>query len=116
MCEATILSITTHIGQCKPDIVVIEMPAFSQTAKSALAIGMCWGAITAIEVAFLIPPSMLKVWSDSKRGDGKDEVKKKVLERVFLSPTQQRNDNIIDAVGICLMTKDILYTLHHEQH
>jgi Holliday junction resolvasome RuvABC endonuclease subunit len=89
------------------DAVIIEMPCFTQSSKSALLIGMCWGVVCDID-AILVEPSALKKWSGSKRGDRKLKVKEKVLSRVTLELRQQSNDNIVDAVGLALMFSDLI--------
>lgn len=88
------------------NVIIVEMPCFTQSAKSAMLIGMCWGAIAQLKNAILVEPSALKKWSKSKPKDGKKKVKEKVLERVMLDKNQQSNDNIVDAVGLALLFID----------
>ena len=97
-----------------PDILIIEMPCFTQSAKSALAIGMLWGLAARFQKAILIEPSALKNWSESKRGDGKEKVKEKVLSRLHLLSSQSSNDNIVDAIGIALLFLDKINELKYE--
>lgn len=97
------------------DMVVIEVPCFTQSSKSAMLIGMCWGAICDFD-SVLIEPSALKRWSDSKSGDKKSMVKEKVLSRVTLTAKAASDDNIVDAVGIALMTSDLISLVNHESH
>lgn len=103
----TVIEIKDLINNAQPNIVVIEMPCFTQSSKAALVIGMCWGCVGDINANF-IEPSMLKRWSGSKRGDKKAKVKEKVLNRAIIPQEQISNDNIIDAVGIALMTSDFI--------
>lgn len=81
--------------------VLVEMPFFSQNAKSAMAVGVCWGAIQSLDCT-LVEPSFLKLWSGSKKGDGKSEVKEKVKRLCSLDRKALANDNQVDAVGIGL--------------
>jgi len=97
------------------DMVIIEMPCFTQSSLSALLIGMCWGAIMEVD-PILIEPSAIKRWSGSKKGDKKTKVKEKVLQRVALSQKEASNDNIVDAVGIAFFVSDLISTIHHEHH
>lgn len=100
--EETVKQIKSRISLYDCDIVVIEMPAYTQSAKSAILIGMCWGAYISIySNVIIIPPSALKKWSNSKPGDKKSKVKEKVEDMTGLSIT---NDNIVDAIGIALLT------------
>lgn len=100
------------------DLIIIEMPAFSQSAKSALAIGMCWGALAewvGHEKVIFVEPRQLKVWSQSKAGDAKNKVKEKVLSRLHLG-RDGSNDNIVDAVGLCLMFSDMVTQCKYDQN
>lgn len=97
----------------KPDAIIVEMPVYTQSAKAALAIGMCWGVVSQLD-CFLIEPSALKKWSGSKRGDKKNLVKEKVIERITLSDKELSNDNIIDAIGISLMFNDVIRQKKYE--
>jgi Holliday junction resolvasome RuvABC endonuclease subunit len=100
--EESVNTIKKYIELHKCNVVVIEMPAYTQSAKSAILIGMCWGAYVSIHKdVIIIPPSALKKWSESKRGDKKTKVKEKVEEMTGLIIT---NDNVIDAIGIGLLT------------
>lgn len=83
------------------NVIVVEMPCFTQNAKAAIAIGLCWGSIQSLDCLF-VEPSFLKIWSGSKKGDGKKEVKEKVKRLTCLEKDQLSNDNIVDAVGIGL--------------
>lgn len=91
----------------KADVVLVEMPCFSQNAKSAIAIGLLWGCIADLDY-ILVEPSFLKIWSGSKRGDEKKKVKEKVMERTCLDKKQLANDNITDAIGIGLAFCDLI--------
>lgn len=93
----------------KPHAVIVEMPCFTQDGKSALCIGALWGAVKSEWT--LVEPSLLKQWSGSIKGDGKTEVKKKVLERVNLDKKQKSNDNIVDSVGLALCFVDLINKL-----
>lgn len=95
------------------DALIVEMPCFTQSSKSAILIGMCWGIIAEFD-AILVEPSALKYWSGAKKGDSKSPIKTKVTERVFLNPREQSNDNIVDAVGLALMFEDTISLLKHE--
>lgn len=112
--DKTFQRIWQMINESKADIVVVEMPAFTQSAKAALCIGMCWGALSSFigsDRFCFIEPSVLKSWSESKKGDKKAKVKQKVLDRTNI---QSNDDNIIDAVGIALVTSDIISQLKYE--
>lgn len=94
------------IQKHKPDVIAIEFPCFTQSAKSAILIGMVWGCFANLLLhpdCYAIEPEALKKWSGSKRGDGKTKVGDKVLLRVDV---ETENDNVLDAIGICLMCKD----------
>lgn len=100
-------------SEYKPDAIIVEFPAVSQNASAGIAIGMCWGIWSEYfskDHFVAVEPSALKIWSSSKRGDKKDKVKQKVLERVWLPPHKQNDDNIIDAIGLSLLFVD----LYHE--
>lgn len=114
--EENTLRILRQLGQSGFDMMVIEVPCFPQSSLSAIAIGMCWGGIASIANAITIKPAALKLWSDSAKGDEKKAVKRKVMERAFLTPSQASNDNIVDAAGIALMTSDYISTIRHEKH
>lgn len=101
--------------------VVVEMPIGSQDAISARYLGYCYGIIAAIELTanpdfIYISPYDLKQWSGKKKNT-KEHVKKMVHERLGRLVTT-KNDNIIDALGICLMRCDYYsrkrYTENHE--
>ena len=85
----------------KADVVLVEMPCFSQNAKAAIAVGLLWGAIVDLDY-ILVEPSFLKIWSGSKRGDHKAEVKAKVESMTCLDKKQLANDNIVDSVALGL--------------
>lgn len=102
------ISMMESLIQKNAGVTIVEMPAFSQSAKSAMAIGMCWGFISQID-GILIEPHQLKYWSESKKGDKKNKVKEKVLERISLG-SYASNDNIVDAVGIGMMFGDLVST------
>lgn len=93
-------------------ILIIEVPYFSQNAKAAICAGLCMGLAHQLG-ALCISPDALKEWSGSKRGDKKDEVKKKVLSRLTLPGNVMNNDDIIDAVGIALLFDDKVSELRH---
>lgn len=93
------------------DLMIVEMPDFSQDAKSAIHLGMLWGCLMKLqkEIHIIqIDPSELKVWSESKRGDGKSKVIERVLESVWIPPSQRKNNNITDACGIALLYSDLV--------
>lgn len=88
----------------QPNFMLFEFPDRTQDSLSAIALGMCWGSTFCIFDDFYIAsPSLLKNWSDSKKGDKKKKVKEMVKERVSLKPKQISNDNIVDAVGLALI-------------
>lgn len=95
-------------------VILVEVPSYSQNAKSAIVAGMCWMVAKEIEerrgLAIIIDPSILKTWSDSRRGDGKTIVKQEVLSRL---PIRITDDNVIDAAGICLMFSDEISIQRH---
>lgn len=97
----TINEIRLKAESFKADVTLIEVPYFSQSARSAMVVGLCWGAVAELD-CILVEPSFLKVWSDSERGDKKSEVKLKVMSMTCLDKKQLANDNIIDAVGLGL--------------
>lgn len=104
--QKTFLNIQEMIDAYQPDAIVAEFPFFSQSNKAGVMIGMVWGMCAKyfnMENFVAIQPSALKLWSGSKKGDGKEKVKARVLNQVFLLPHQASNDNIVDAVGICLL-------------
>lgn len=107
---------TILCGTSSKDIILIEVPSASQDVKSAITCGMCWMAAKEISLkrsAILIDASVLKLWSASVKGDGKEVVKQKVCSRLRLPSS---NDNIIDAAGIALMFSDeITLQQHHER-
>lgn len=110
--RTTYEKLSTIIGGS--DIMLIEVPAYSQSAKAALAIGLCWGIaehMAYMHRAVLIDPSVLKTWSGSKRGDAKDLVAQKVHERITLFT---KDDNVVDAAGIALMFSDAVSCLNHQ--
>lgn len=112
--EETLAKVNDDILNHDPDAIIIEMPCFSQSAKSAVLIGMLWGSLaTSIININLLEPSALKIWSGSSRGDGKTEVKKKVMSMCSLHPREASNDNIVDAAGICLMFIEKVHQLKH---
>lgn len=95
-----------------PNIMIVEMPCFTQSAKSALAIGMLWGMAAQLD-CILVEPSALKKWSGSRRGDKKDKVKEVVCSRVPMLG-QSSDDNIVDAVGLTLMFSDEIKKQRYE--
>lgn len=91
------------------EVVVIEMPAWSQSAVAAMCIGVCWGGLNSLKIQkTVIEPNVLKDWSGSKRGDAKRIVKQKVLERITLTKSQEANDNIVDAIGLSFVVSDTI--------
>jgi Holliday junction resolvasome RuvABC endonuclease subunit len=91
------------------DEVVVEMPLGSQDAISARYLGYCYAAIAAIELTaepefIYVSPFDLKLWSGKKKNT-KEHVKEKVKDRLGRILTT-KNDNIIDALGLCLMRCD----------
>lgn len=100
----TVQKIHGLIERIKPDAIILELPCFSQNAKSAILIGMLWGALCDRVINInLVEPSALKKWSNSKRGDEKKKVKEKVMSLCALHPKELSNDNIVDAVGLAFM-------------
>lgn len=100
--EETVKLIKCQISLHLCDVIVVEMPAYTQSAKAAILIGMCWGAYTSIDKnVIIIPPSALKKWSGSKPGDKKAKVKEKVEGMTGLTIA---NNNVIDAIGLALLT------------
>jgi hypothetical protein len=91
-------------------IIVCEMPTYGRSMNAGMAIGICWGAMPMSPL--IIPPSHLKDWSDSNKGDAKIKVKEKVMSRIHLD--SYSNDNIVDAVGTALMISDLITILKHE--
>jgi Holliday junction resolvasome RuvABC endonuclease subunit len=94
-----------------PDVMVIEVPYFSQSAKGSYAMGVCHSIVEFIRDNFwyktvIILPKELKDWAGSKRGDGKKEVAAKVKD--YNCYHHIKNDDILDAIGICLMHCDKL--------
>jgi Holliday junction resolvasome RuvABC endonuclease subunit len=91
------------------DEVIVEMPYGSQDSISARYLGYCYAAIAAIELSaqpdfIYVSPYDLKLWSGKKK-NSKEHVQQKVRERLGRILTT-RNDNIIDALGLCLMRCD----------
>lgn len=84
-----------------PNEVIIEMPCFTQNAKAAISIGLCWAAVHRVK-CLLVEPSFIKIWSGSDPGDKKSKVKEKVKEVTTLDKEQLSNNNIVDAVAIGL--------------
>ena len=109
----TMSTIRALYKEYNPDVVVVEMPCFTQNAKGALSIGMCWGFVSTIN-AVLVEPSALKIWSGSKRGDKKEKVKEKVLERIS-NFKDMHNDNAYDALGLVFMTSDLINRTRYEE-
>lgn len=88
------------------DVIVIEIPHISQRASVAIQIGIVWGVLSEIlkyEHCFAVDLKALKEWSGSKYGDKKERVRKKVSSRMII---ETNDDNIVDAMGICMMTWD----------
>lgn len=101
------------IDQQKPDIALVEIPYFSQSAKSAFLIGMMWQSMCKnLSSGRLldVSPSALKDWSETKRGDKKVSVYNKVSPYIPYTV----NNNIIDSFGICLLTKDKIEEINRE--
>lgn len=95
------------------NVTIIELPSISQSATSAIKIGMLWGAWVhrMTDANFItVEETALKEWSNSKRGDGKKTVKEKVMSVVGLPEKAANNSDIVDAVGLSLMFSD----LYHE--
>lgn len=95
------------------DAIVIELPCYGRGAQTAMAIGLIVGACLNEfkETAIFIRPQELKTWAGAKKGGGKTEVAKKVFEREMI---EHKNDNIIDAIGICCMFNDEITKLKNE--
>jgi Holliday junction resolvasome RuvABC endonuclease subunit len=100
------------------DEVIVEMPLGSQDAISARYLGYCYAAIAAIELTaepdfIFVSPFDLKLWSGKKKNT-KAQVEEKVrlrLGRIL----NTKNDNIIDALGLCLMRCDHYSYEAHKQ-
>lgn len=89
-----------------PDLIVIEIPHITQRASVAIQIGIVWGCLSSLlskTNCLAIDQSYLKNWSLSRKGDKKNKVEEKVRRRVMVD---SNDDNIIDAIGICLMIQD----------
>lgn len=94
------------IELAKPDVIAIEIPHITQRASVAIQIGIVWGCLSSIvsdEKTIVIDQTYLKNWSMSRKGDKKNKVEEKVRRRVIVD---SNDDNIIDAIGICLMIQD----------
>lgn len=111
-------SIHDLIAKCNPNCIVMEVPDRSQSAKSAKMVGFVQAI--AFEVRYelggipeIVFMEHLKNWSQSKRGDKKSKVKEKVCA-YFSGYEEENNDNIIDAIGLCLAKCDELSLLEHE--
>lgn len=107
---SSINEIKKLIKSFSPNLIVVEMPAYTQSAKAAICIGMCWGAVGELESiapVIFIEPSFLKKWSGSKSGDKKIKVKEKVIARMGTFK-ESSNDNIVDAIGICYAVNDLI--------
>lgn len=88
--------------------VIVELPTNSQSNKGAVSNGVCYSIAAVakqkgLPITFVLP-SALKQWSGSKRGDGKERVAELVKQRTGVSG----NDNVIDAIGLCLIFCDQL--------
>jgi Holliday junction resolvasome RuvABC endonuclease subunit len=92
------------------DLTIVEVPAFPQSAKSAILIGIMWGCaarlMAEVNNIILIEPSALKYWSKSDSGDGKCKVKEIVLNRVPLGKRWSSSTDVVDAIAIGLMMHD----------
>lgn len=103
-----------------PIYIIMEAPDRSQSAASARMMGMVRALAyevlwhySQIATVKIVNMHHLKKWSGSKRGDKKDAVQRKVAQTFeFLS--DYKNDNIVDAVGLCLTRCDELSQLESE--
>jgi len=113
------MGIEEMIDKYNPDIIVIEIPHFSQSASGSYAMGICHSMVESIRDTYdlkkfgIILPKRLKDWAGSLKGDGKAAVKHKV--RGYDCYSEIRNDNIIDAIGIALLWCDKLTLDEHDQ-
>jgi hypothetical protein len=97
-----------EIYRFSPHIIVIEFPDRTQHFLDAISLGVCRGIAQCLFNFHSVQPSLLKDWSGSKRGDKKLIVKDRVVERVPLSQEQAKDNNIVDAVGLCLIILDLV--------
>lgn len=103
----------------KADHVIIEVPDRSQSAQAALMAGYVQALAFEIiqdigrKKCEIVKMEHLKKWSGSKRGDKKVKVKEKVCQTFEFLKTCN-NDNIIDAMGLCLSKCDQLSIKEHE--
>lgn len=93
-----------------PSHIVLELPDKSQSARSAYLNGVMQSIVWVLMFHKMINikvvnMKILKQWSNSKRGDKKEKVKAKVKEYF---PVDTNNDNILDAIGLCLWKCDEL--------
>src|SRR5687768_3294698 len=68
--KSTIDRIRLECSKFNPDVVLLEMPFFTQNAKAAISIGLVWSAVSDFD-CILVEPSFIKLWSGSEAGDKK---------------------------------------------
>lgn len=110
--HATMIEICSMFALNGADVVVMEIPCFTQSAKSAFMIGALWGALKSCNHlndsnTVIVEPSFIKQWSGSKKGDGKAEVLAKVQSRTMLHKNMM-NNNIVDAIAIGFSFSDLI--------
>lgn len=91
----------------------IEIPTGKATKMSSHASGVCLAVSYFLRSDFegssrTRLPSALKKWSESKRGDKKKKVREEVYKRFGSSVSN--NDNVIDALGLCLIRASEIVT------
>jgi Holliday junction resolvasome RuvABC endonuclease subunit len=107
------------IDRCKDaDYILVEIPTMGgkPAQQSVRTAGICYGILAGVEVALArkvryVQPSELKLWS-GKKTNKKEQVMEKVISRLGRTALSKDN-NIIDALGLCLMRCDELSYEHH---
>lgn len=111
----TINSIKELVSTLDNPLVVVEIPAYTQSAKAALAIGICIGCFRSCPW-IPVEPSLLKMWSGSNKGDKKKKVREVVTERMGDGFRWLSNDNIVDAVGLSLAISDEIFKIQNDNN
>lgn len=103
------------------DCVLVELPTMGgkPDQSSVRTAGICYGVTAAAESISgkqftYIRPSDLKLWS-GRKSNKKEHVEAKVRNRLG-SCVLTNNDNIIDALGLCLMKCDQLSYDYHQRN
>lgn len=96
----------------RPSISLYEMPHITQDAMSAVLTGMMWSSIYKRDNSYHVEPRLIKEWSDSKKGDAKTVVRKRVYERLGFLPS--KNNNVIDAIANCFMFIDLFKRVKYD--